>query len=133
MTDRRTKGLSLLLASFFISGCTALAVGGAGTLTGTGTYVYLNRELTTDYYYSFDKVWEACEKTVAESHGEEVLPHKEIGFGTISALLYHEEVKITIKYKARNVTTVAVRVGLMGNKRSSQLLHDKILANLSPK
>jgi hypothetical protein len=122
--------LLLLLGTFFISGCTALAIGGAAMVAGTGTYVYLNKELKSDYYSSFDKVWAACEKTIAELHGEEVEPYKEIGFGTISAVLHNEEVKITVEYKTTNITTVAIRIGLIGNKPSSQLLHDSIMANI---
>jgi hypothetical protein len=41
-----------------------------------------------------------------------------------------EKVKFDITYKSKNVTTVAIRVGLVGNKQSSQLLHDKIADNL---
>jgi hypothetical protein len=127
----KIKGLLLLLlGTFFISGCTALAIGGAALVAGTGTYVYLNKELKSDYYFPFDKVWAACEKTIAELHGEEVEPYKEIGFGTISAVLHNEEVKITVEYKTTNITTAAIRIGLIGNKPSSQLLHDRIMANI---
>jgi len=59
-----------------------------------------------------------------------VLPEKEIGKGKISAMIDDEKVQISITYKAKNVTTVSVRVGLIGNKLSSQLIHDKIGDNL---
>ena len=47
--------------------------------------------------------------------------------------LTNEKVQFTIQYKAKNVSTVSIRVGLMGNKLSSQLLHDKIGDNLAKK
>lgn len=123
----------LLMGAFLISGCVPLAVVGAGAGAGTGTYFYINGELKTDYYHEFGKVWSACEKTVADMRGLDVQPEKEIGKGKISAVIDDEKVQMAVTYKARNVTTVSVRVGLIGNKLSSQLIHDKILDNLSKK
>jgi len=61
----------------------------------------------------------------------EVAPVREIAKGSISAVINDEKVKFDITYKSKNVTTVAVRVGLIGNKLSSQLLHDKIAEYLA--
>jgi uncharacterized protein YceK len=120
----------LLILSFFtlllFSGC-GLLIGGAAVGAGTaGTYYYINGDLKTDYQASFDEVWAACEKTVADMHGIEVVPNREIAQGTINTLINDEKVKLDIMYKSKNITTVAIRVGLIGNKLSSQLLHDKI-------
>ena len=98
------------------------AAGGAGA----GTYFYIDGELRTDYNASFDQVWAACEKTVASMHGTDVVPAKEIAKGTIDTLINDEKVTFDITYKSKNTTAVAIRVGLIGNKLSSQLLHDKI-------
>ena len=121
----------LLILSFFtlllFSGCAGFLIGGAAVGAGTaGTYYYINGDLKTDYQASFDDVWAACEKTVADMHGIEVVPNREIAQGTINTLINDEKVKLDIMYKSKNITTVAVRVGLIGNKLSSQLLHDKI-------
>ena len=121
----------LLILSFFtlllFSGCAELLIGGAAVGASTaGTYYYINGDLKTDYQASFDEVWGACEKTVADMHGVEVVPEKEIAKGTINTLINDEKVKLDIMYKSKNLTTVAIRVGLIGNKLSSQLLHDKI-------
>jgi hypothetical protein len=121
----------LLILSFFtlllFSGCAELLIGGAAVGAGTaGTYYYVNGDLKTDYQSSFDEVWAACEKTVADMHGIEVVPNREIAQGTINTLINDEKVKLDIMYKSKNITTVAIRVGLIGNKLSSQLLHDKI-------
>jgi Protein of unknown function (DUF3568) len=48
-------------------------------------------------------------------------------------MINDERVQISVTYKAKNVTTVSVRVGLIGNKLSSQLIHDKIGDNLVKK
>lgn len=123
-----------LCALFIFSGCVPLLIGGAAAGAGTaGTYYYINGELKTDYNSSFDEVWTACEKTVADMKGIEVVPEKEIARGTINTLINDEKVKFDIAYKSKNLTTVAIRVGLLGNKLSSQLLHDKIADYLAKK
>jgi hypothetical protein len=121
----------LLFAAFLFSGCVPLFIGGAAVGAGTGTYFFVNGELKTDYYASFDKVWKACEKTVADMRGIEVAPVKEIAQGKITTLINDEKVKFDITYKSKNLTTVAIRVGIIGNKLSSQLLHDKIAEHLA--
>jgi hypothetical protein len=123
----------LLIGSFLVSGCTAALVGGAALGAGSGTYIYINREMKTDYYQSFDATWGACEKTMADMRGLDVRPAKEIGNGKIAAVINDENVEIAIIYKAKNVTTVSIRVGLMGNALSSQLIHDRISDNLVKK
>jgi hypothetical protein len=133
MFKKQAWFLLFIGAIFVISGCGApivagVAAGGAGA--GSGTYLYVKGEMATDYYFSFDNVWTACEKVVADRHGIEVEPYKEISKGTINAIIDGEKVHISVKYKAKNVTTVAIRVGILGNKLSSQLLHDKIDDNL---
>jgi hypothetical protein len=119
---------------FLMAGCgvslVPLLIGGSAVGTGTGTYYYVSGETQTDYSSSFDKVWNACEKTMADMRAFNVKPYKEIGYGNISAVINDENVKFTARYKAKNVTTVSVRVGLLGNKAASQLLQDKIGDNI---
>ncbi len=126
--------IALILLSiivFLFSGCAALVVGGAAVGAGTGTYFYVSGEMKTDYNASFDKTWNACEKTIADMRGTEVVPVKEIAEGKITTVINDEKVKFDITYKSKNFTTVSIRVGLLGNKLSSQLLHDKIADNLA--
>lgn len=125
--------LSLAALALSLTGCAAALVGGAAVGAGSGTYFYINGELKTDYYHSFDDVWKACEKTVADMRGIDVVPEKEIGKGKITSMINGEKVTVSVSYKAKDVTAVSVRVGLLGNKLSSQLIHDKIGDNLSKK
>jgi hypothetical protein len=131
MNNNKYRLIVCLFVLFLFSGCVPLVVGGAAVGAGTGTYFYIDGELKTDYSASFDKVWSACEKTVADMRGTEVQPVKEIAQGKIATVINDEKVKIEITYRAKNQTTVAIRVGLIGNKLSSQLLHDKIAENLA--
>jgi hypothetical protein len=129
--QKKTHWIGLLvMGAFLISGC-ELALLGVGAIgAGSGTYLYLSGEMKTDYYHSFDTTWSACQKTVADMRGLDVQPEKEIGNGKISAVINDEKVRIEATYKAKNVTTVSIRVGLIGNKLSSQMIHDRIGDNL---
>jgi hypothetical protein len=120
----------LVMGAFLISGCGALLVGGAAVGAGSGTYFYINGEMKTDYYFPFDSTWNACQKTVADMRGLDVLPEKEIGKGKITATIEDEKGQISVTYKAKHVTIVAIRVGLIGNKLSSQLSHYNVGDNL---
>lgn len=123
----------LLLLSLPLGGCAAPAVlvGGAAAVTAaSGTYLYLGGELKTDYNAPFDRVWAASEKMVAQMRGVNVQPVREIGQGSIAAVINDEKVHISVKYKTKNLTSVAIRVGALGNRLSSQMLHDKIGDNV---
>jgi osmotically-inducible protein OsmY len=117
----------LIIGAFTLSGCVPLVVGGAAVTGGSGAYFYINGELKTDYHYSFDKSWSACEKTVAYMNATDVMPVKEISKGTINAVIDGEKVHFVVEYKAKNLTAVAIRVGMLGNKSASQRLHDKVV------
>ncbi|TFG37808.1 MAG: DUF3568 family protein [Syntrophobacterales bacterium] len=120
----------LIVGTFLMAGCAPLLVGGAAVTAGAGTYAYFNGWLKTDYHYSFEDVWSACEKVVAEMNAVDVVPTKEIGEGKIKALIDGENVWFSIKYKSQNITTVSIRVGLLGSRPASQRLHDMVHDNL---
>ncbi|MEW6332719.1 MAG: DUF3568 family protein [Thermodesulfobacteriota bacterium] len=122
-----------IVGAFMISGCAAAWVGGSALVAGSGTYLYLGGDMKTDYYHSFDTTWTACQKTVADMRGVNVQPYKEIGNGRITAVINDEKVRIDVTYKAKNLTTVTIRVGLLGNELSSQMIHDRIGDNLGRK
>lgn len=132
---RTAKGWILLLVMgvFLLSACAEALIIGAAVGSGSGTYLFITGNMTTDYSQSFDATWSACQKTVADMRGLDVLPAKEIGKGSITAMIDDQKVQISIAYKAKNVTSVSVRVGILGNKLSSQHIHDKIGDNLARK
>ena len=133
MNNHKCYFIICLFVLFLLSGCAALVAGGAAVGAGAGTYFYTNGELKTDYAAPFDKVWNACEKTVAEMNGTEVQPVKEIAQGKITMVINDEKAKIEVIYRSKDQTNVSIRVGLVGNKLSSQRLHDKIAENLAKK
>lgn len=129
--QKKTKSIISLVAMMFIlTGCAAAVVGTAMVGTGAGTYLFVNGELKTDYYHSFDHVWSAAEKTVATMRGTEVAPARGIASGTIDTFISGEKVHINIVYKDKNITNVGVRVGVIGDEAASKRIHGHILDNL---
>jgi len=134
MQKRVRRNLSLLVVGlFFLTGCAAALVGGAMVGAGTGTYLFINGELKTDYNYPFDKVWTAVEKSVATMRGTDVSPVKGIGTGHIDALINGEKVRINVNFKGKTVTAVGVRVGMVGDETASRMIHTNIADNLAKK
>jgi hypothetical protein len=131
MKSKRVCLLLLIAGLFLLTGCWALAVGGAVVGAGAGTYMYVDGELQADYQAPFEKVWEASVRTVAVLKGAEVSPTKDISRGTIEALIDGEKVRFSIEYKSTEVTSVGIRVGRVGDKLASQRLHDKVRENLA--
>ena len=128
---KKVKILTFLMAAAIaMSGCTAAVIGTAMVGTGAGTYLFVSGELKTDYYYSYDKVWSAAEKTVAEMRGTDVAPDKGISRGNIQALINGERVVINVTYKDKNITTVGIRVGVIGDEAASRLIHGNIMDRL---
>ncbi len=130
---KKAEGLwGFVAVLFLLSGCAPLVVGGAAVGTaGAGTYYFARGTMQTDYKYPFEDVWEACEKTLASMRAVDVQPLKEIGRGTINAVINDEKVQFVLSYRERSLTTVTVRVGAFGDKIASQMLQDKIEDNIS--
>ncbi len=126
----RLIAVLLLGGVCILSGCGVLLFGGAIAGGAAGSYVWVNEELKTDYPASFDRTWAAAEKTVAGMRGTQVEPVKEISQGTINAVIDDEKVRIYVSYKEKNLTNVAIRVGVVGNRLASQRLLDNISENL---
>jgi len=121
----------LLFGLFLVSGCAAVAVGGAALVGAGGAYSYYNGIMKADYHSSFEKTWTACERTVADMRGTDVEPYREISKGTISAVIEGKKVFFSVDYKTKDVTTVAIRVGHLGDRLASQRLHDKVGDNIT--
>jgi hypothetical protein len=118
--------LAMAGAVSLTTGCAFLVAGGAAAAAGSGTYLYINGAVEAEYQAPFEKVWEACERVVAELHGRDVVPTKDISSGTIEAVIDGEKVVFTLNYRAKDVTKLAIRVGTFGDRLAAQRLHDKV-------
>jgi hypothetical protein len=132
-TKRTAVALILLACCFSLYGCPVLVVGGAAVAGGTGTYYYVEGEMRTDYYFPVETVWSAVEKTIADLKGRDVEPDKQTDGGKITAVINDEKVQFRIKYKDKDLTTLGVRVGVMGNETASKVLQDRVADNLPKK
>lgn len=130
---RAAVALIVLACCFSLYGCPVLVVTGAAVAGGTGTYYYVEGEMRTDYYFSVDGVWSGVEKTIADMKGRDVEPDKQADGGTIVAVINDEKVTFRFKYKDKDLTSLGIRVGLMGNEAASKVVHDRVADNLLKK
>ena len=133
MIHRKRAAVALILLACCVSlyGCPVLVVTGAAVAGGTGTYYYVEGDMRTDYYFSVSGVWSAVEKTIADMKGRDVEPDKD--GGKIVAVINDEKVTFRLTYKDKDLTTLGVRVGLVGNEAASKVIQDRVADNLLKK
>jgi Protein of unknown function (DUF3568) len=120
-----------VIGILLIAGCdTALTVGSQTIGVSSGNFIYTDGYLMASYSYPIDKVWRACEQTLADMKATAVEKNLKIATGKIAAIAYDEKIQIVVEYESKNQSTVSVRVGLSGNNIASQLILDKITNNL---
>jgi hypothetical protein len=123
--------LLLLLAPAILAGCdAAMVMNGKIMGVSSGQFIYQDGNMTSSYKADFDRVWAACEKTVKDLNGVDVEKQRKISTGTIKAIIQDEKAAISVEYTARNLTSVSVFVGVVGNNMASRLIHEKIAGNL---
>jgi hypothetical protein len=127
------KILSLLFVILLLlAGCNA-AINMNGKVAGisSGRFVYQDGDLTSNYKVDIDLVWKACEKSVTELKAMDIQKERKISTGTIKAVIEDEKVTIKVEYVDKDLTSVSVFVGVVGNNMASRLIHDKIIGNLA--
>jgi hypothetical protein len=127
------KILSLIfLILLLLAGCNA-AINMNGKVTGisSGHFVYQDGNLTSNYKAYIDLVWAACEKSVTELKATDIQKERKISTGMIKAVIQDEKVTIKVEYVDKDLTSVSVFVGVVGNNMASRLIHDKIIGNLA--
>jgi hypothetical protein len=128
----KNKILSLLLVLLLLAGCNA-AINMNGKVAGisSGRFVYQDGNLTSNYKADIDLVWMACEKSVTELKAMDIQKERKISMGTIKAVIQDEKVVISVEYADKDLTSVSVFVGVVGNNMASRLIHDRIISNLA--
>ena len=127
------KILSLLfLVLLLLAGCNAaINMNGKVASISSGRFVYQDGNLTSNYKADIDLVWMACEKSVTELKAMDIQKERKISMGTIKAVIQGEKVAISVEYVDKDLTSVSVFVGVVGNNMASRLIHDKIIGNLA--
>jgi hypothetical protein len=124
---------SLIFITFLlVAGCNA-AINMNGKIVGvnSGRFLYQDGNLISNYQANIDLVWKACEKSVTELKAVDIQKELKISAGMIKAIIQGEKVTIKVEYLERNLTSVSVFVGMVGNNMASRLIHDKIIGNLA--
>lgn len=127
------KTLSLIfLILLLLAGCNA-AINMNGKVAGisSGHFVYQDGNLTSNYKADIDLVWAACEKSVTELKAADIQKERTISTGMIKAVIQDEKITIKVEYVDKDLTSVSVFVGVVGNNMASRLIHDKIIGNLA--
>jgi hypothetical protein len=127
------KNIFLLSTMILLmTGCNAV-VSMQGKVAGisSGKFLYQDGNLVSEYSADIDDVWKACEKTVLDLKATDVQKDRGIATGVIKAVIQEERVTIKVEYAKKNLTSVSVFVGTVGNNMASRLIHDRIINNLA--
>ncbi|HOU50435.1 MAG: DUF3568 family protein [Smithella sp.] len=122
----------LFVSLMLITGCN-FAINFQGKVAGisSGKFFYQDGSLITEYKADIDPVWKACEKALTELKATDIQKDRKISTGVIKAFIQEENATIKVEYLDKNLTSVSVFVGTVGNHMASRLIHDKIAGNLS--
>jgi hypothetical protein len=121
----------LFLVFLLLTGCdAAINMNGKIASINSGKFLYQDGNLVSNYKANIDMVWQACEKSVSELKATDIQKERKISTGMIKAVIQDEKVVIKVEYIDRDLTSVSVFVGTVGNNMASRLIHDKIIGNL---
>lgn len=112
-----------LVACLQLYGCGALIAGGAAA---GATYVFTAGWVERNYTANVDQVFKASLKA-AEKMGM-IIETKTISVTSakIKAVKGDREYWFKLEEKSKNVTTLSIREGILGNKEASQAIHEKV-------
>ncbi|MBI5675690.1 MAG: DUF3568 family protein [Nitrospirae bacterium] len=119
--------LALLLSSLiFFYGCAAVLLGvGAGV--GIGAYKYVEGNLSREYPVAYTKAWDASNTALANLKIGVTNSLNNGTKGTIEAVQKDgAKVVLNLKDKGQNVTSISVRAGILGDRKSAERIHNAI-------
>lgn len=116
-----------LIAGLQIYGCGAVILGGAAAGT---TYVYTEGWVERNYSADVDQVFDACVK--AAKNMDMVIEKRtlEVSSGEIKATKGEKSYWFKMEEESKDVTTLSIREGILGNKEASQKIHEAVKSQL---
>ncbi len=127
----KTKILLLFAIVCLLFGCNAaMVINGKVMGISSGAFIYEDGYLTTQYKADIEPVWKACEKAVNELNGQQTQKERNISTGSIKTVISDEKVIILVEYIGKDLTSVSVLSGVVGNNMADRIIQDKIAANI---
>ncbi len=120
------KAAVLISVLFFLSGCAAVLLGvGAGV--GIGTYKYVEGRVVREYPLSYGRAWDATNSALANLQISVSNSIDEGVSGKIDAVRRDgKKISVRLKDRGQGVTTISVRVGMLGDRDEAKRLHEEI-------
>jgi hypothetical protein len=120
----------LLVLSVCLAGCPVI-VGGALIATGAAGAAWYQGELEWHHGGTYDRTWEATQAALKKFDIRVTKAEKGPLDGMIEGRKRDDtSVLVNIKARREGVTTVGIRIGLMGDRGQSDLIQRQIEANL---
>lgn len=120
------KCIVLISAVFCLYGCAAVLLGvGAGV--GIGTYKFIEGQLVREYPLPYSRAWDATNGALTRLKMSVSHSMDQGREGKIDAVK-QDGTKVTVKLldRGQGVTTIYVRVGVLGDQTEARKVHDEI-------
>jgi uncharacterized lipoprotein len=126
----RIINLMMLISTIlFLYGCAGVLLVGAGAGLGVGTYKYIDGNLAMEYPLEYNRAWNSTNRALENLQISLSSSTNENGKGMIEAVRKDgKKVIVKLKDNGNGVTTIAVRVGTLGDRLEDQKIHDEIVA-----
>lgn len=124
---KRLKNVIILICSLsFLYGC-AIAWFGVGAGVGIGAYKYVEGRLEREYPLSYSRAWDATNSALANLQISISNSTKGATKGDINSVRKDgKRVLVSLKDRGQSVTTISVRVGMLGDRSLAKDVHDEI-------
>lgn len=128
------KGLAAAaLTAIMLSGCAPFVFLGVGAAAGITGVKYYEGALSVNFKASFDRTWDAAEKTLERRNVILEVRQREMGSGRLSGPdSYGRPVTVSLDYIAPEETKVVIRVGHLGDKDESVVFKEDMRKILFP-
>ncbi|MCP4221594.1 MAG: DUF3568 family protein [bacterium] len=117
-----SKCVILLFVLSVFSSCAAVVVGGAAGVT----YTYIKGWLVHDYDANLKVTYRAAVKAVKYHDLEIYDKGKDLTVAYIKARGADREIIVRLKRKGKFLTKVSIRVGVMGDRKAGEMIHNSI-------
>jgi hypothetical protein len=127
----KIKKYSLIVVVILLFGCSAAVVVNDKVVgISSGKFIYEDGNLSTQFKADIELVWQAVEKAVVDLRGWNIQKDRGISSGSIKTIISDEPVTIRVNYIGKDLTSVSIFCGVVGNQMASRIIMDKIAFHL---